>query len=267
MSDQKLQEAKNKQQVEQKAIGVEIIFYTDPLCCWSWALEPQWRKLQYEHLNKIRWRYCMGGLISDWKNYTDTINSISRPFQMGPLWKEAHHISGMPVQDLIWMKDPPISSYPACVAVKCAGLQSSTAEEKYLRLAREAIMLKGLNIAKQKVLFDIAEELCDNEPAFDKGQFIEDFTTGPGIEAFKKDLQEVRFKNIGRFPTLSISAGSKRGVMVTGYHPYTDLLNAIKQIDPTLTPSQNINPEEYKKYFGKITDREAEEALIPLDKH
>jgi putative protein-disulfide isomerase len=263
VSDQKqLQEKTNNQEhIQEHADRVKIIYYTDPLCCWSWAFEPQWRRLRYEFRNYIEWEYRMGGLISNWNNYNDTINSISRPLQMGPLWMQAHHISGMPMQDRIWMSDPPQSSYPACVAVKCAALQSKDTEEKYLRYAREAVMLKGLNIAKQNVLFQIAEQLAD-EINFDLQQFKENYASGAGIDAFKKDLQQVQYKNIHRFPALTLS-DSKGGVIVTGYRSYNSLLDVIKNFIP-LNKIEKINIEHYKEYYDHITEREIEESAKPL---
>ncbi len=110
--------------IQQKADQVEITYYTDPLCCYSWAFEPQWRRLRYEFEGRISWQYIMGGLLPGWNNYNDELNSVSRPVQMGPVWMQASHISGMPMPNRIWLEDPPASSYPACIAVKCAQPQT-----------------------------------------------------------------------------------------------------------------------------------------------
>src|ERR1044072_7891663 len=90
---------------------VEIVYYTDPLCCWSWAFEPQWRRLLFEYQGDIEWKYCMGGLLPAWDSYDDTVNNVTRPIQMGPVWMHAAQVSGMPIQTRIWMNDPPASSY------------------------------------------------------------------------------------------------------------------------------------------------------------
>jgi putative protein-disulfide isomerase len=244
--------------IDQSKGLVEIIYYTDPLCCWSWAFEPQWRRLQYELRENVSVRYCMGGLISNWKNFNDDVNSISRPFQMGSLWAQAQSVSGMRMQDRVWLNDPPATSYLACIAVKCAFMQSRYAGEKFLRYAREAVMLNGLNIAKQDILFDIAKAV-DAEIDFDAGQFINDFAGGAGAEAFIKDLQEVRYKNINRFPTLTVNKGDARGIIITGYRPYPVLQNAIKQIVTMDTLNTKIDIDDYKQFFGSMTQREIEE--------
>jgi predicted DsbA family dithiol-disulfide isomerase len=249
-----------QEQVSQQADRVNIVYYTDPLCCWSWAFEPQWRRLRYEFRDYITWQYRMGGLISTWNNYNDAVNSISRPLQMGPLWMQAHYVSGMCMNDRIWLNDPPQSSYPACVAVTCAGLQSHNAEEKYLRYVREAVMLKGRNIARQHVLFEIAERLSNECANFDVHQFKENYLSGPGIEAFKRDLHEVQYKNITRFPTLTISSNNKGGIMLTGYRSYSSLIEALKDLVPVDDIVRTITIDDYEKYYRDLTEREIEEA-------
>src|SRR5690606_17166903 len=109
----------------------------------------------YEYSGKIMWRYRMGGLLPSWNNFNDPMNDVSRPIQMGPIWADVKHRSGMPINNMVWINDPPDSSYPACIAVKCASLQSPDAAEAYLRKTREAVMVDGKNISKQNVLLDI----------------------------------------------------------------------------------------------------------------
>lgn len=244
---------------------LEIIFYTDPLCCWSWAFEPQWRKLQYEYAGKLSIRYVMAGLIPSWKNFSDPAYSVSRPQQMGPVWMEAALSSGMPMKDKIWVNNPPASSFPACIAVKCAELQSKEAGESYLRLLREAIMLSGENIAEQSVLVSLAKSLASARPGIlNTQQFEADLTSEAGLEAFRKDWQEVQNRNITRFPSLIIKAAEKPAIIITGYRPYTALVNAIQQVAPGISPTRKITSiESYKEHYGTITDREMEEAIKP----
>ena len=66
---------------------IEIVYYTDPLCCWSWAFEPHWRRLREEFGGALDWRYRMAAMIADWNSYNDPLNSVNRPVQMGPIWR------------------------------------------------------------------------------------------------------------------------------------------------------------------------------------
>ena len=242
---------------------IEITYYTDPLCCWSWGFEPQWRRLQYEFQGMISWRYCMTGLLPGWNNFNDPMHSVSRPIQMGPVWMHASQLSGMPMHSRIWMEDPPASSYPACIAYKCAELQSKEAGEKCLRLLREAVMIHGKNIAKAAVFSEIAGTLSANVTnGFDDERFASDLRSDTGIDAFRKDVNEVNTRNIVRTPTLILRHPSNQAIMITGYRPYDVLLDAMKNLIPDLAPVRPVtNKEDYQHFWGRLTEREIAEAF------
>lgn len=244
---------------QQQADTVSIIYYTDPLCCWSWGFEPQWRRLLYEYAEKISFRYCMGGLLPAWQNYQDTVNSITRPVQMGPMWMHARQLSGMPFQTNIWHHDPPASSYPACIAVKCAERQTAQAGDFYLRMLREAVMKDGKNIAKQQVLWQIAETLPALVPTFDVHQFQEDMKTNVGLEGFRADLQEVQRQGITRFPSLIIKNAQNQAVLFSGYRPYSALISSLQQVASLEKTNPLPTPEQYKAYRPFLTEREMSE--------
>ncbi|WP_224994705.1 DsbA family protein [Cesiribacter sp. SM1] len=242
---------------------IEIEYYTDPLCCWSWAFEPQWRRLRYEYQGLIKWKYRMGGLLANWNNFSDPLYSVNRPLQMGAVWLEAHQLTGQPIHNRIWGDDPPSSSYPACIAVKCTALQSTDAQEAYLRHLREAVMLQGQNIAKEAVLFDVANELAFRQPGLlDVEQLEQDYRNGKGQEAFREDLYKVRFGNISRFPTLILRKQGRHAFMIVGYRPYHVLQDALRQVAPGLRPVQEADGAAvYRNFWGSTTEREIEEAL------
>lgn len=240
---------------------VTIIYYTDPLDCWSWAFEPQWRRLRYEYEGTLQWTYRMCGLLPDWKSFSDPLNSVSRPLQMGPVWMEARHISGMPIDDKIWLNDPPSSSYPACVAVKCAGLQSTEAEEWYLRYIREAVMMEGKNIAKWNTLVETVQKLASAKPGLiDQNKLIDDLEHEAGDEPFRQDIQDARYRRITRYPSLTLHKPGQRTMLLTGYRPYSALLEALQYIAPELQPTRTAKDvEAYKAFWGELTDRELKE--------
>jgi predicted DsbA family dithiol-disulfide isomerase len=206
---------------------IEITYYTDPLCCWSWAMEQHRERLSANFKDAITWRYCMSGLLPNWKRYHDHLNSVSRPAQMAPLWLQAARETGVPVYHQLWIKDPPASSYPACVAVKCASLQSFEAGERFLYLLREACMVHGRNIAKYNVLADVAHTMQKDISMFDVEKFGADMNNGNGIEAFRKDLEEVKYRNINRFPTFIIRTSTGKALLLTGYRPYDSMKKVV----------------------------------------
>jgi putative protein-disulfide isomerase len=239
---------------------VSVIYYTDPLCCWSWAMEPQWRKFAFQFKEYISWRYCLSGLIPDWNNFVDDTNTVMRPSQLGPLWMQAHHVSGMPIDPTIWHKTPPSSSFPACIATKCAFIQGSNAGEQYLRLTREAVMTKGLDISSNDVLLMIASSVADKNSLFSLNQFVGDYNGESGKEAFRKDWLECRGKGISRFPSFVMVNDRGESVMVSGYQQFSTLRTALFRLAPHLS-TREVNPllEDYRSYWQRFTTREEQE--------
>lgn len=209
---------------------------------------------------KLDYRYCMGGLLPTWKHYNDSVNSVTRPLQMGPVWMHAKQLSGMPIDQNIWMRDPPASSYPACVAVKAAAMQSTEAEENLLRLLREEVMLNGGNIAKKEVLFNVAKRLVNIDKDFDLEKFEQDCVGNEAMDAFRKDLAEVQMKRISCFPSLVVKNKDK-AILIAGYHPYGYILEQLKNLLGSNIAFGKIDHESYKTYWPSVTQRELDEIV------
>lgn len=111
---------------------------------------------------------------------------IHRPIQMAPLWVQASAVTGMPVEPMIWANDPPASSWPACLAVNAAGLQSPAAGDLYLRQVRRALMLEGRNVARNEVLVELAGELAKARPDFDSARFVDELPVPKRRRHFNK---------------------------------------------------------------------------------
>ena len=147
---------------------------------------------------------------------------------MGPAWLNASRMTGVYIDDKLWVNDPPSSSYPSCIAVKCAGLQSDKCGEVYLQYAREAVMVRGINIAKKESLLRIAAEVANVYPLLmNEEKFEANLASDIAMAAFKLDLQDIKYKGINRFPTLIIRSEGKPSIMITGYRPFDVLLEKI----------------------------------------
>jgi len=209
---------------------VELTFYTDPLCCWSWALLAEIEKLERAFPEKICVEICMGGMIQSWNNFEDPLNSVNRPSQMGPIWMDAKAKTGIPFDDRIWVDDPPSSSFPACIAVKTAELQSKAMARDFLILLMRGVMLEGKNISKPEILVEIADKLSLQNLDFNKEQFLKEYNQDLSREAFRRDIQKAKMNNIGRYPTITMIPARKRGIIITGYRPFQTLKEAFLAI-------------------------------------
>jgi len=162
----------------------------------------------------------------------------------------------------LWITNAPTSSYPACFAVKTAELQGIHAGETYLRLVREAVMVKGRDISKAVILIDVAGEMSESYPhLFSLEQFLEDFYAKRALPVFQDDLSRARLHNITRYPTLIFKGADKKGVVVTGYRPYDALVRAIQPFLEGIAP-RKASAEAYKDYWKSgLTGREMKEIM------
>jgi putative protein-disulfide isomerase len=209
-----------------------ITYITDPLCCWSWGMQPHIDSLQARFNDQIIIQYVMGGLLPSWEQYHDVANAVSRPAQMGPVWMHAAQLTGRPVNYQLWIKDPPSSSYPACIAVKCAQLQEAAAGISLFKKLQQAAMADAKNIASWPVIQEIASIVKEEYPLFDEERFATDFLSESGANAFRADLDKVAKHSITRFPSLLIEVKGQRSILITGYRTHDSLLSAIGEAFP-----------------------------------
>ena len=227
--------AESSDSYKEEVDRIEIEYFTDPLCCWSWAFEPHWRKFINENKHLITWRYRMGGMIPDWNNYSDPMNDINRPAQMAPLWLQVKYTTHTEIDPDIWLFDPPQTSLPACLAVKCAEFQSVAAADVLLLTLRKAVMTQKKNIAKKEIILDLAKEVEKNYHILDYSKFQNDFESNRILPLLKADLQTVKLGDIGRFPTITMKKVNQvKGIILIGYRPYPVLEAAFKQFTDVL---------------------------------
>lgn len=243
---------------------VEVGYYTDPLCCWSWALEPAWRKLQYEFGESMKISYKMAGLLPSWKSFggqSGICDGVYSPAIMLPEWMHAREVSGMEINDEIWRKDPPGSSLPACIAVKCVEWQSESLAARYLRLLREAVMLKGRNISQAQTLLKIAGELGDADASFNLAAFWKDLFSDKTKAAFRADWLETKYLGVGKLPLLVFRGAGRKMAMLSGYQSWETLRRTLLSVAPGLRPMErDRSAVDYMKFWHyRMTPREMEE--------
>jgi predicted DsbA family dithiol-disulfide isomerase len=158
---------------------VEVRFYTDPACPWSWAAEPAQRRLMWEFDGEVEFAWVMGGLARSYER-ADLLDLVT-------VWLEDAAAGGMPCDPRIWTQNPLESTYPACQAVKAAEEQGWEAGYRYLRRLREGIMVERRKLDHADALIAAA-----GEAGIDRERFEVDLRSHAITEAFGADLEEVR---------------------------------------------------------------------------
>jgi predicted DsbA family dithiol-disulfide isomerase len=158
---------------------VQVRFYTDPACPWSWSAEPALRKLMWEFDGELEFAWVMGGLT---RSYED-----ANLLEVASQWLDDTAAGEMPTDPRIWSQNPLTSSYPACEAVEAAKEQGWQAAYRYLRTLREGIMFERRKLDHPDALIDAA-----GRAGIDRSRFERVLRSDASTAAFEADLEEVR---------------------------------------------------------------------------
>lgn len=245
---------------------VKIVYYTDPICSSCWGIEPQLRKLKLEYGDYIEIDYRMGGLLPDW-SYNS--GGISKPSDVAHHWDEASLHYEMPIDGNVWIEDPLDSSYPSCIAMKAAQIQSKEKAVKFMRILREHLYLDKKNIAKWENIAKAAQLA---------GLDIQTFKTdydGKAKILFQEDLNYAKKLGVRGFPTLFFADGDNNQLTVYGSKPYASYENALLALYPDAKKKQfiaenalslfEVYPTLAPKEYAVILDISYSEASLILE--
>lgn len=246
---------------------IEMTQYTDPYCTWCWGSEPMLRKIEEAYGDQIRFKYVVGGLVRDMRNFHDRQNNIGGGnwySSVAAHWLEASDRHGMPVDEAIFfdIKDEIFSTYPASIAFKAAQLQGEKLANKYLRRLREAASAERQVIQHLDVQVRLAEEVGLNS-----AQLLAAIESGVAQKAFEEDLKACRLAGVSGFPTFSVRlAATGDEYMVGGFKPFREMRNIYREIaGSSLVESPVVATDENLQAFiakhGKVAPRELAEVF------
>jgi predicted DsbA family dithiol-disulfide isomerase len=153
--------------------AVSVTVLTDPYCPWSWAAEPQLRRLQVEFGAALRFTFVIVGLKLD---------AAALAYDLAAAMAE----SGMPADARVFLRDPPASTHPAGLAITAVAEQGDPAP--YLRRLREAILLERRRMDTAPALLDAAREVG----GLDLERLRIGFGSNAIVERFGADIERGR---------------------------------------------------------------------------
>ena len=184
---------------------VAATVFTDPFCPWSWAAEPQLRRLQVEFGDSLGYTFVIVGL----RRRIEQADAAALALDC----LDAAAESGMPVDPRVFLRDPPSSTHPAGLAVAAVADQGDPA--RFIRRLREAILLERRRMDSGPALLDAARETG--------GLNIErlkvDFASNAIVERFGADLERGRGV---RTPAFAFGDGPR----IEGFGPYERVRDA-----------------------------------------
>jgi putative protein-disulfide isomerase len=213
---------------------IRASFYTDPADPWSWALEPSLRRMEVEFGGSVAFTYVMGGLDRE----------IADPVAVARTWLEAGARSGMPVDPRLWLDGPPVSTYPACLAVEAASEQGDPGP--YLRRLREGFALRGRKLDTTEALVEEARAT----PGLDVERFRIDLGSNAIVELFGADLERLRANG------LTVPAIELGDAVLSGFMSYDELRAAASAAGAEPDGVGPPTVEEALRRFGGMTAAE-----------
>jgi putative protein-disulfide isomerase len=216
-----------------RAVSVTVL--TDPYCPWSWAAEPQHRRLQVEFGASLTFTFVIVGL----KRRIEPADAAALAYDV----TEAAAESGMPADPRVFLRDPPSSTHPAGLAVAAVSEQGDPGP--FIRRLREAILLERRRMDTAPALLDVARETG----GLDLGRLRVDFGSNAIVERFGADLERGRGTAT---PTLRFGSDHE----VAGYAPYEQLREAA--LAAGAEPADDAWPgvEEALRRFGAMATPE-----------
>ena len=242
---------------------VEILCFTDPFCSWCWATEPALLTLRERYRDQIDIQFVQGGLIKDMTEFYDQTNEIRTPAEVVPHWRMVSERSRQPIDERFWLEvDPHVSTWPACLATKAAGLQGKAVGDRYLRRLRRAVLTERAQINKESELLRLAREV----QGLDSERFQVDLNGPEAARAFQEDLELCAAYGASGFPTMLFrSAGTAAddpdhpAILVGGHRTLATYETVLTRIAPALTPHEPRPVETLLAEHGPLTSRELSE--------
>ncbi len=196
---------------------IQIDFYTDPYCAWSWALEPGVKEIERVEGAGVSWRLRMKPLVRDREADGHSGADIAEK------WENVARLTGAEIDATRWRTNPPRSTLPADRATKVAGRFGAELERKFVHELRPMLMQQGRAADDEATLIEAARRAGIDVEAFRRA--LGDTTTDAAIA---EDEREALAEGIKATPALVIRNSENDRVVIEGVRDTDLILRAIQ---------------------------------------
>ena len=239
-----------------------IAHFTDPLCFWCYAMEPEMRKIRVLLDDQLEYRIVMGVLSSSVREIIGEGESAELRYEiyramLANYFKEAEKMVGMPLSlnGMLTHGPEDLVSLPLSLAYCAMLMIDEDVAEAYLRRMRECVFAEGKSLSSAAEQIELAREFH-----IDIEQFRNNLEGDEVESVLQRGVDECRLYGVVSFPTLIMQWGDKR-LAVRGYSTFEELKQAIAQVtngDICLSDAEFSERalENYVDRFGKAAARE-----------
>ena len=239
-----------------------ITHFTDPLCFWCYAMEPEIRKIRVLLEDELDYRIVMGVLSTDVHEIVgfDAESEIRYELmrdQMAEHFADVAKKVGMPIAvDRLFRGRPEeYVSLPLSLAYCAVLVTDESVAEAYLRRMREYVYAEGRSLMNVEDQARLAAELSVDEAAF-----YENLENGEAAAVLQEGISKCWTHGVTVFPTLIVQYDDSH-IALRGYFDYDAIKQAIGKLtdgEITLTDAEySLHAvESYVDRFGKAAARE-----------
>ena len=234
-----------------------IEHFTDPLCFWCYAMEPEMCKIRVLLDDQLDYRIVMGVLSSDVHEIIGYDKDAELRYEvyramLANYFRESVKMVRMPLSldNMLTHGPEDLVSLPLSLAYCAMKMIDKDIAEAYLRRMRERVFAEGCSLSTVDQQVQLASEF-----PIDVEQFRSNLDNPEIATVLQQGVDKCRIYGITAFPTLLLQWGDKR-MMAQGYHTFEELKQAIGQVtggDIILSDAEFSERalETYVDRFGK----------------
>ena len=241
---------------------LRIDHFTDPLCFWCYAMEPEMRKLRVLLDDQLEYRIVMGVLSADVREIIGYDEDAELRYEyyramLANHFRDVAQKVGMPLSldNMLAHGPQDLVSLPLSLAYCAMRMIDEGIAEAYLRRMRECVFAEGRSLSSVEEQVRLAGEF-----PIDVELFRSNLESDEAAAILQQGVDECRTYGIVAFPTLIMQWGDAR-IAVRGYTGFEELKQTIRQVTDG---GINLSEAEFSEHaleayvdrFGKAAARE-----------